>query len=72
MQQTLHEKTEVIKSFEAEMEKVQCGLMCEREQTTTLSIEHTTTKAKLVTVQNQSKRIQEDLDHLRRDSQAKV
>ena len=61
-----------MKKLRNEIEKMQCCLLCEREQNKTLITEHEDTKAKLESVTGKNKKLQEDLDKFVSESNAKV
>ena len=72
MDQDCQQKLETVKRLQNDIEKMQCCLLCEREQNKTLVIDHDDTKSKLAQVTEKNKRLQEDLDKFMEDSQSKV
>ncbi len=72
MEQDYQQKSEAVKRLQNEIEKMQCCLLCEREQNKTLGIEHSDTKAKLAKVTEKNKKLQEDLDTFMEESHSKV
>ena len=72
METEVQRKMETIKSLEAEVEKLQCGLMCQREQNTTLGMEQNTAIVELQKAKTENARIMEELNMVIKDSQTKV
>ena len=68
----LQQKLEVIKSLQTEVERLQCGLLCEKEQNTTLGIEQSSAKVELQKAKSENARLLDELNRLVKDSQAKV
>lgn len=68
----MHKRNELLKSLEAEVEKLQCGLICEKEQNTTMSIENEATKVQLQKARDQIKMLEAELDGIMDEAQAKV
>ena len=58
--------------MDAEVEKLQCSLICEKEKNTTLAIENDATKAKLQKARDQAKSLEAELDGMMEGAQAKV
>ena len=63
---------EMIKSLEGEVEKLRCGLMCEKEQNTTLGIEQSTALAELQKAKSENVKLLEELSKVVQDAQSKV
>lgn len=63
---------ETIKSLETMVEKLQCGLMCEKEQNTTMGIEQSSAMTELQKAKIENVRIMEELSKIIQDSQTKV
>ena len=63
---------DTIKHLEIEIEKLKCGLVCEKEQNTTLGIEQSTVKAELQKAKNENTRLLEELRKAMQESQTKV
>lgn len=72
MEKEFHQNADVISSLESEIEKLHCGLMCEREHCKTLSVEHTTVKEQLQKARDQNKKFEGDLVRIMEDALAKV
>lgn len=72
MTHDIQRKNDALKSFETEVEKLQCGLICEKEQITTLSMEQTNIKEQLQRAREQKRSLEAELDSVMEESQEKV
>lgn len=62
----------MMRALEKEIERLQCGLLCEKEQNKSLSVEHANIKGQLQKAREQNMKLQEELDRTVEDSLAKV
>ena len=72
MEHELQRKNEALKSLESEVEKLQCGIICEKEQVTTMGIEHSDLRMQLQSVKEQKKQLENEMDELIQKSETKV
>lgn len=63
---------ETIKSLEGKVETLQCEVVCEKEQNTTLGIEQSTVMAELQKAKSENVKLLEELSKVVEDSQSKV
>ena len=54
------------------MESLQCGIICEKEQVTTMGIEHSDFRMQLQSVKEQKKQLEMEMDELIQKSETKV
>ncbi len=72
MEHEIQRKNEALKSLESEVGKLQCGLICEKEQIATLCIEQSDIRGQLQKARDQKKKLEAELDAVAQESQAKV
>lgn len=72
MEHDLQRKNDALKSFESEVEKLQCGLICEQEQIATLSMEQSNMQTQLQRAREQKRSLEAELDGVMVESRRKV
>lgn len=72
MQHEIQRKNEALKSFESEVEKLQCGLICEKEQIATLGMEQSTMTGQLQKARELKRSLEAELESCMEECQAKV
>jgi septal ring factor EnvC (AmiA/AmiB activator) len=72
MGQDIQRKNEALKSFESEIEKLQCSLICEKEQSATLGMEQTNMATQLQKAREQKRGLEAELESCIGECRAKV
>lgn len=72
MMHDIQRKNEALKSLESEVEKLQCSLICEKEQTATLDLEQSTLIGQLQKAKDQKRNLEAELEQCKEECHAKV